>query len=38
LTSILKNVPGTTDKDSLSYRIEALRFYLEKEIGAEAFL
>ena len=38
LASILTNIPGTSEKDSLSYRIEALRYFLEKEIGADNFL
>jgi hypothetical protein len=29
LKQILANIPGTTIKDSLSYRIEALRYFLE---------
>ncbi len=38
MANILANIPGTSDNDSLSYRIEALRYFLEKEIGAEPFL
>jgi NIMA (never in mitosis gene a)-related kinase len=33
-----KMVPGISEKDSISYRIEALRFYLEKQLGEETFI
>lgn len=31
-------IPGVSDKDTLGSKIEALRAYLEKQIGDESFL
>jgi hypothetical protein len=31
-------LPNVSDEDSLYYRIEALRVYLEKQLGADTFL
>ena len=31
-------MPGISEKDSISYRIEALRFYLENQLGDESFI
>lgn len=31
-------VPGTNDRDTIGYKIEALRVYLEKQIGVDLFL
>ena len=33
----LKNLPGVQQSDSMGYRIEALRVYLEIQIGDKAF-
>ena len=33
----LKNLPGVQASDSMGYRIEALRVYLENQIGDQAF-
>lgn len=33
----LKNLPGVQASDSMGYRIEALRVYLETNIGDEGF-
>ncbi|KAM3141150.1 hypothetical protein pb186bvf_006755 [Paramecium bursaria] len=32
------NVPGTSDRDTIGYKIEALRYYLEQQIGFELFM
>jgi NIMA (never in mitosis gene a)-related kinase len=32
-----KEIPGCGEKDTISYRIEALRVYLEKQLGEEPF-
>lgn len=34
----LENLPGVTGADSMGYRIEALRVYLEGVLGDEIFL
>ena len=34
----LKNLPGVQASDSMGYRIEALRVYLEGQLGEEAFI
>lgn len=34
----LENLPGVTKSDSMGYRIEALRVYLEGVLGDEIFL
>lgn len=31
-------IPGVSEKDSMSYRIESLRFYLENQLGEEIFI
>lgn len=36
--SFLKNLPGVTSSDSKGYRIEALRVYIENQLGDQAFL
>ena len=33
----LKNLPGVQTSDSMGYRIEALRVYLENQLGDQAF-
>ena len=33
----LKNLPGVQASDSMGYRIEALRVYLENQLGDKAF-
>jgi len=33
----LKNLPGVQASDSMGYRIEALRVYLENQLGDQAF-
>ncbi len=38
LTPDGKRLPGVTDKDSISYRIEALKVYLEQQLGDQTFL
>ena len=32
------HIPGTTAKDSITYRVEALRAYLEMQLGDEVFV
>ena len=34
----LKNLPGVQASDSMGYRIEALRVYLETQLGDESFI
>ena len=34
----LKNLPGVQASDSMGYRIEALRVYLETQLGDEVFI
>jgi len=34
----LKNLPGVQASDSMGYRIEALRVYLETQLGDNAFI
>ena len=34
----LKNLPGVQASDSMGYRIEALRVYLETQLGEEPFI
>jgi NIMA (never in mitosis gene a)-related kinase len=34
----LKNLPGVQASDSMGYRIEALRVYLETQLGDQAFI
>lgn len=34
----LKNLPGVQASDSMGYRIEALRVYLEQQLGDQAFI
>ena len=34
----LKNLPGVQASDSMGYRIEALRVYLETQLGDSAFI
>lgn len=36
--NFLKNLPGVTSTDSLGYRIEALRVYLENQLGDGPFV
>ncbi|CAI2368333.1 unnamed protein product [Moneuplotes crassus] len=38
IQQFLKNVPGTTSSDSMSYRIEALRVHLEVKLGETDFI
>lgn len=38
LTPEGKRLPGLSDKDTIGYRIETLRFYLEQELGADNFI
>ena len=38
VSNFLQNLPGVTASDSMAYRIEALRVYLENQIGDELFL
>jgi len=37
-SEFLQNLPGVTASDSKSYRIEALRVYLENLLGDEIFI
>ena len=37
-TKFLQNIPGVTATDSMGYRIEALRVYLEGILGDKPFL
>ena len=34
----LKNLPGVQASDSMAYRIEALRVYLENQLGEQPFI
>lgn len=34
----LKNLPGVQSSDSMGYRIEALRVYLETQLGEQPFI
>ena len=34
----LKNLPGVQSSDSMGYRIEALRVYLETQMGDQIFI
>lgn len=34
----LKNLPGVQASDGMGYRIEALRVYLEQQLGDQAFI
>lgn len=34
----LKNLPGVQASDSMGYRIEALRVYLEQQLGDQPFI
>lgn len=34
----LKNLPGVQASDSMAYRIEALRVYLETQLGEQPFI
>ena len=34
----LKNLPGVQASDSMAYRIEALRVYLEQQLGDQPFI
>lgn len=34
----LKNLPGVQASDSMGYRIEALRVYIETQLGDQIFL
>jgi len=38
LTPEGKRLPGLSDKDTIGYRIETLRLYLEQELGADSFI
>jgi NIMA (never in mitosis gene a)-related kinase len=38
IPQFLVNVPGVTATDSMGYRIEALRVYLEKLLGDDPFI
>jgi hypothetical protein len=38
MAKFLHNLPGVTNSDSDSYRIEALRVYLEENLGETAFI
>lgn len=31
-------VPGISNKDTTGYKIEALRYYLERELGGDSFV
>ena len=33
-----KKLPGLSDKDTIGYRIEALRLYLEQQLGEDVFI
>ena len=33
-----KRIPGLTEKDSIGYRIEALKVYLEQQLSDKIFL
>jgi hypothetical protein len=36
--NFLQNLPGVTASDSMGYRIEALRVYLEQQLGDQPFV
>lgn len=38
IQKFLQNLPGVSVTDSQSYRIEALRVYLEEKLGDEIFI
>lgn len=38
LPHFLQNLPGVTATDSMGYRIEALRVYLERQLGDVPFI
>jgi len=38
LPPFLQNLPGVTATDSMGYRIEALRVYLERQLGDVPFI
>ena len=38
LTPEGKRLPGLSDKDTIGYRIEALRLYLEQQLGEDIFI
>jgi hypothetical protein len=38
ISRFLMNLPGVTATDSMGYRIEALRVYLENQLGDVAFI
>lgn len=38
LPHFLQNLPGVTATDSMGYRIEALRVYLELQLGDQPFI
>lgn len=38
IQKFLQNLPGVTASDSQSYRIEALRVYLEEKLGETSFI
>ena len=38
IQKFLQNLPGVSVTDSQSYRIEALRVYLEENLGDEIFI
>jgi hypothetical protein len=38
IPSFLMNIPGVTGTDSMQYRIEALRVYIENNLGDQPFL
>ncbi len=38
IPQFLQNIPGVTATDSMGYRIEALRVYLENMLGDQPFL
>ncbi len=38
IPKFLKNVPGVSATDSMGYRIEALRVYLENQLGDIPFI
>ncbi len=31
------HLPGVSERDTMGFKIEALRFYLEKELGSDSF-
>ena len=37
LTPDGKNLPGVSEKDTITYRIEALRVFLEDQMGEDTF-